>query len=207
MASDGSSSVRVAPREIADATARLARVHGCDAADAERVGADATFCEVEHGGGLAAVVELAAAGRLPGAVAAARLLERRALEAAERGVASGVWDEPVPYALLARSAAAWGARGIDVHCGGAPQRGTDVVGRIELRGTAGAVAPMRSPRAAEALAAGVTVDAELWARVEHAARRFLTSAAALDAAAGESTDRPIDRPIDRSIDRPIEGTS
>lgn len=50
--------IAVAPREITDLAFRACRVGGCDASVADRVSADISHCEVQHGCGLTRLVAL-----------------------------------------------------------------------------------------------------------------------------------------------------
>jgi hypothetical protein len=192
-ASDASERVLVAPREIADLVDRASRVQGCSVADAARLAADVTFCEIHHGGGLTAWLELADGppGGLVGAIDAARTLDRWALDilegarAGEPGATGGAvehrWAGSVPYALLARSQAALAQHGVAVDI--AADRGTDQVAGARLRVVAATDRPDDERRRRDALAHGVGVDRAAWAALAAAAAAFLMPEAELDAAA------------------------
>jgi len=54
--------VTVAPREVVDQVHRASRSHGCDPDLADRLATEIAFCEIHHGGGIAAWVGLVDAG-------------------------------------------------------------------------------------------------------------------------------------------------
>lgn len=177
--------VVVAPREITDLVNRASRVSGCTVGEAARIAADVAYCEVHHGGGIAAWLAMAHHGELVEIAGAARELDGVALDVAAGRSGRLAWSEPIPCALLVRSLAAFARRGMVAAGWSADPGGVDRVGSIELvagRPPSDEMLAAAESRWATSLAGGMTVDRAEWDSLESAAARFMLAEALLDAA-------------------------
>jgi hypothetical protein len=173
--------VTVAPREVVDQVHRASRSHGCDPDLADRLATEIAFCEIHHGGGIAAWVSLVDAAHGPFRLAAAEVVAR------STGSAHLTFDPPLPLAVIARSLRDLERRGVRCTPGvdsAAVLTGTDPVPSLELAlGEPVRAGTSRSDGASEAAYHdGLPVDRTLWQRLSDAAADFLVSEATLDAA-------------------------
>ncbi len=179
--------ITVAPREVVDQVHRASRSHGCDADLADRLAAEIAFCEVHHGGGLAAWVTLADADLLEEAARASFHLAAAEVVAHSSGRTTVGFDPPPPLAAIARSLRDLERRGVRYTppVGTiADLAGTDLVPSLDL--VVDGPAPVPHDRTEDELTTayhdGLPVDRSLWERLDTAAAGFLVSEAALDAA-------------------------
>jgi len=177
--------VTVAPREVVDLVHRASRGHGCNADLADRLAAEIAFCEVHHGGGLAAWAGLidAGSGRLADAARSSLRLAAAEVVARSAGAATIDFDPPLPLAVIARSLRDLERRGVRCAPATGGLTGTDLVARLDLAdgGPATARTSRSDDRMQAALRGGLVVDRTLWQRVSDAADGFLVSEAILDA--------------------------
>lgn len=180
--------VVVAPREITDLVDRASRVAGCTADEAARIAADIAACEIDHGGALAAWLDLHARGALRAAAAAALTVESAALDAAAGAAARVTFADAVPYALLARALDALARRGIvpaeplAAVSGGDPVESIELVGRGSADAFVCADSGAADDRRRAALERGIDVDRTEYERLEAVAACSLVAEADLDAA-------------------------
>ncbi|MBC8365043.1 MAG: hypothetical protein H8E59_08575 [Actinobacteria bacterium] len=177
--------VTVSPREVVDEVHRASRALGCDADLADRLAVEVAFCEVHHGGGVAAWAELVATG--DGRLAEAALAPFRLADAEVALRTDGSTrldlDPPVPLAVLARSL--WDLERRGVRCTPDPEGcpGTELLSTLELvaRDPDPVAGERVAERSQEALNHGVDVDDDLWRLLHDRARAFLVAESVLDA--------------------------
>ncbi len=177
--------VVVAPREITDLVDRASRVFGCGVGAAVRVAADVCHCEIHHGAGVTAWLEMCDRGVLAELAGAARALDGAAIDVAAGRSGRRQFAAPVPCVLLSRALAAWAQRGVVPVDWPTSVRGVDMVDSIELVAgptPSAALLAAAGERRRAALEAGLAVDSAEWERLEAAAAGFLLAEAVLDAA-------------------------
>ena len=166
--------VLVAPREIVDVVARASQVLSCEASLASSLAQDITYCQVHHGNGVKAFLQLVTQGP---EVFVSTLKKAQELQVSDRYQFS--WTNPIPFALLARLLNERGNQGFIWEDQNAAATGTDLVPGLEL--VAGSN-PSGTPNVIQqALAQGVALEKTTWVSLGEIARSFLTAEATLDA--------------------------
>ena len=186
----------VAPREVVDLIYRASRVRGCNSSIADRVSTQVAFCEVHHGGGIAAwmfLVDDSRQGLLESARSSYRIDVAAAAACSER-TGTADWEPPIPFALIAESICSYGQRGLGWSGCPTEPSGTDPVAsiKISLEDVPDGLADRLGERSQAVLAQGLVVDRVLWSRLESEAAGFLMSEATLDAALDNSQHRATD---------------
>ncbi len=178
--------VTVAPREVVDEVHRASRALGLNADLADRLAVEIAFCEVHHGGGLAAWADLVAAGgdRLADAAHVPFRMTGAEVEARTTGTARIDLEPAVPLAVLARSIRDLDRRGICCTPSPDGRPGTHLVAALDLAvGDPDPTADARiAERSQDALNHGVDVDADLWRLLRGRSHDFLVAESVLDAA-------------------------
>ena len=183
----------VAPREVVDLIYRASRVHGCDSSIADRVAAEVAFCEIHHGGGIAAwlfLVDDDPRGLLESARSSYRIDVAASVACVEQ-TGSAVWEPPIPFALVAASVSSYAQRGLRLSGCPVELDGTDQIARItfSLEDVPNGLADLLAERSQTVLIQGLTVERGLWSRLELEAAGFLMSEFTLDAALDNSQCR------------------
>lgn len=190
-----STTVTVAPREIHDLVYRASSVAGCDAGMAERIADNVTFAEIHHGAAVRAFCAALETQTLGASawVTAPDVLAAAELAARSVGIASVMFEPPVPLAAIAGTLQQSLERGVThvgadtgarYDTGDRGDRGASVVSTIDLRladesATAARQALIDDARA-NAYRNGIAVEQAWFSKLEAAAADYLVAESILD---------------------------